>query len=73
MTSKKTKEEKPKFLKLPTGPGPDAQLLYYRTFGKRIPRFSYFSLDPRKLVEIVNSACDSEKEVEDWGVYFQDE
>ena len=49
MTSKKTKEEKPKFLKLPTGPGP----------------FAYCSLGPRKLVEIVNSSCDSEKEVED--------
>ena len=45
----KTKEEKPKFLKLPTGPGP----------------FAHCSLGPRKLVEIVNSACDSEKEVED--------
>ena len=68
MTSKKTK-----FLKLPTGPGPDAQLLYYRTFGKRIPRFAYCSLGPRKLVEIVNSACDSEKEIEDQEVCFQDE
>ena len=57
MTGKKTKEEKPKFLKLPTWPRP----------------FAYCSLGPRKLVEIVNSACDSEKEVEDWGVYFQDE
>ena len=73
MTSKKTKEEKPKFLKLPTGPGPDAQILYYRTFGKRIPRFAYCSLGPRKLVEIVNSACDSEKEIEDQEVCFQDE
>ena len=41
MTSKKTKEEKPKFL--------------------------------RQLLEIVNSSCESGKEVEDWGVYFQDE
>ena len=73
MTSKKNKEEKPKFLKLPTGPGPDAQLLYYRTFGKRIPRFTYMSIPPRQLLEIVNSACESGKEVEDWGVYFQDE
>ena len=73
MTGKKTKEEKPKFLKLPTGTGPDAQLLYYRTFGKRIPRFTYMSIPPRQLLEIVNSACESGKEVEDWGVYFQDE
>ena len=57
MTSKKTKEEKPKFLKLPTGPGP----------------FAYCSLGPRKLVEIDNSACESGKEVEDCGFYFQDE
>ena len=49
MTSKKTKEEKPKFLKLPTRHRP----------------FAYCSLGPRKLVEIVNSACDSEKEIED--------
>ena len=47
MTNKKTKEEKPKFVKLPTGPGPDAQILYYRTFGKRIPFFAYCSLGPR--------------------------
>ena len=57
MTGKKTKEEKPKFLKLPTGPRP----------------FAYCSLGPRKLVEIVNSACDSEKEIEDQEVCFQDE
>ena len=57
MTGKKTKEEKPKFLKLPTRHRP----------------FAYCSLGPRKLVEIVNSASDSEKEVADWGVYFQDE
>ena len=47
MTSKKTKEEKPKLLKSPTGPGSDEQLLYCRTFGKRIPFFAYCSLGPR--------------------------
>ena len=57
MTGKKTKEEKPKFLKLPTRHRP----------------FAYCSLGPRKLVEIVNSACDSEKEIEDQEVCFQDE
>ena len=65
--------ESSQLLLLPKGPVSDALQRYEQVFGKRVPLFVYECLPLKQLVEIITSACDSGKEVEDWEVYFQDE